>query len=89
MTDQKVVDAFLERAQVYMDGIMVDGVYYDFDKDGWLRGPDGIPRRITDDGRIMKCDWSLSKELLEDNLEGEALEEHIAKLMREQSATEI
>lgn len=30
---------------------------------------DGIPRYITDDGVIMKCDWILSDEY--DNLDGE------------------
>jgi hypothetical protein len=42
---------------------------------------DGIPRYITEDGRIMKCDWELSSE----DLDGELLEEYIAKLIAEQS----
>jgi len=45
---------------------------------------DGIPRYITEDGRIMKYDWQLSAEVLEDNLDGESLEEHIKKLMEQQ-----
>lgn len=50
---------------------------------------DGIPRYITDDGRIMKCDWELSADLLNDDLKGEAMEEHIAKLMEQQNGKEI
>lgn len=45
---------------------------------------DGIPRYITADGKIMKCDWELVPDDTNDVLEGEALEEHIAKLLREQ-----
>lgn len=46
---------------------------------------DGIPRYIAEDGRIMKCDWELSSDSISDNLEGETLEEHIAKLLEQQS----
>lgn len=41
---------------------------------------DGIPRYVTDDGRIMKCDWELSEEEQVD-LDGKSLEEHIVTLM--------
>lgn len=42
---------------------------------------DGIPRYITADGRIMKCDWELSSEVDVDDLDGETLEEHIRSLL--------
>jgi hypothetical protein len=46
---------------------------------------DGIPRHVSvERGTIMKCDWELASEHLDDVLEGEALEQHIAKLMAEQ-----
>jgi hypothetical protein len=48
------------------------------------RDIDGIPRYIAADGRIIKCDWELVSADSNDNLEGEALEEHIRKLMKEQ-----
>ena len=41
---------------------------------------DGIPRCVTDDGRIMKYDWEFTPDGDEDF---EALEAHIAKLMKE------
>lgn len=42
---------------------------------------DGIPRHVYEDGRIMKYDWELSSEY---DLQGEALEEHIQRLMEAQ-----
>lgn len=42
---------------------------------------DGIPRYITEDGRIMKCDWELSPDLMDDALSGETLEEYIKELL--------
>lgn len=45
---------------------------------------DGIPRHVYSDGKIMKWDWELSSEDLEDNFDGEALEEHIARLLEQQ-----
>lgn len=44
---------------------------------------DGIPRYITRDGKIMKCDWDLAGS--DFDLDPEALEEYIAKLIAEQS----
>lgn len=46
---------------------------------------DGIPRHVVG-GRVMKRDWFISEELLEDNLTGESLEEHIANLMESQQS---
>lgn len=37
----------------------------------------------------LRLDWELSSESLEDNLEGEALEDHIARLMSAQAANDI
>jgi hypothetical protein len=37
----------------------------------------------------LRLDWELSTESLEDNLEGEALEDHIAKLMSGQAANDL
>lgn len=37
----------------------------------------------------LRLDWELSSESLEDNLEGEALEDHIARLMAAQAANDI
>ena len=37
----------------------------------------------------LRLDWELSAESLEDNLEGEALEDHIARLMAAQAANDI
>lgn len=37
----------------------------------------------------LRLDWELSTESLEDNLEGEALEDHIARLMSSQAANDI
>lgn len=37
----------------------------------------------------LRLDWELSSESLEDNLEGEALEDHIARLMSSQAANDI
>lgn len=37
----------------------------------------------------LRLDWELSTEALEDNLEGEALEDHIARLMSAQAANDI
>ena len=45
---------------------------------------DGIPRHVYADGRIMKWDWEIPSEI-EDNLEGEALEDHIRRLMEQQN----
>ncbi len=42
---------------------------------------DGIPRTVFIDGKIMKWDWHLDKDSLEDNLEGESLEEHIKAML--------
>lgn len=37
----------------------------------------------------LRLDWELSSESLEDNLEGEALEDHIARLMAAQAANDL
>jgi len=37
----------------------------------------------------LRLDWELSSESLEDNLEGEALEDHIARLMANQAANDL
>lgn len=37
----------------------------------------------------IRLDWELSTETLEDNLEGEALEDHIARLMATQAGTDL
>lgn len=37
----------------------------------------------------LRLDWELSSESLEDNLEGDALEDHIARLMASQAANDI
>lgn len=37
----------------------------------------------------LRLDWELSSESLEDNLEGEALEDHVARLMAGQAANDI
>lgn len=50
------------------------------DEAAWRTAHDGIPRFVTDDGRIMKCDWELASEVDEDF---EALEAHIQSLLEE------
>lgn len=42
---------------------------------------DGIPRYVTDDGSIMKCDWVITGEA-DYSLDGESLEEHIERLLK-------
>lgn len=37
----------------------------------------------------LRLDWELSSESLEDNLEGDALEDHIARLMAQQAANDL
>lgn len=45
---------------------------------------DGIPRYVDRNGKIWKYDWVAPDEL-EDSLTWEELEEHIAKLIAQQS----
>lgn len=45
--------------------------------------------KITLTTRKLRLDWELSTESLEDNLEGEALEDHIARLMATQAGNDI
>lgn len=44
---------------------------------------DGIPRFVTEDGRIMKCDWEMPEEDTGE-ISGETLEERIQRLIDEQ-----
>jgi hypothetical protein len=41
---------------------------------------DGIPRHVYVDGKIMKWDWELPEGVVVD-IEGEALEDHIRRLI--------
>lgn len=45
--------------------------------------------KITMTTTKMRLDWELSTESLEDNLEGEALEDHIARLMATQAGNDL
>jgi hypothetical protein len=46
---------------------------------------DGIPRHVYADGRIMKYNWELSSDMDVEDLRGEALEDHIRRLLEEQN----
>lgn len=61
------------------DGAPKDAIKEAFFRTEW----DGIPRHVYADGRIMKYDWELQPGVEE--LEGDALEDHIARLLEEQS----
>lgn len=45
--------------------------------------------KISITTRKLRLDWELSTESLEDNIEGEALEDHIARLMTSQAANDL
>lgn len=49
---------------------------------------DGIPRRITAEGKIMKLDWELPQDAIVDDISGEALEEHIRRLLDAADSTD-
>lgn len=54
------------------------------DEAAWRTAHDGIPRFVTDDGRIMKYDWEFTPSTDDDY---ESLEAHIARLIAEQTQT--
>ena len=46
---------------------------------------DGIPRYVTSDNKIMKYDWELDLDDLQDALVGDKLEEYVSTLLEQQS----
>lgn len=46
-------------------------------------------KRLSITTKKLRLDWELSSESLEDNIEGEALEDHIARMMATQAATDL
>ena len=68
--------------EVDVDGTGPDDMYGLVIEAQRRRAIDGIPRYVRRDGKIMKYDWELPAEA---DVDPNALEDHIARLLAEQT----